>query len=155
MRRRRHLSTQLIAGDPGKDLFAYLFLLVMIFSFMLLMSFDPSDKAQKAPDHDMSGSKSSKSSFTLVTKGQVAKLKLKDSQLFLQYGKTLYDPIKEMKKLEQDNRIVLKKTGNKTQKVLYIQKETQNQVSLVQYLDTFQAFSKNNITIAFAVSSND
>lgn len=148
MRRRQSINISLAAGDPGKDLFAYLFLLIMVFSFMLLMSLEQSGSAQTAPDQKKRGG----STFSKVAKETLATLENRDSKIFLRFGKDIYDPQTDLKRLEQDKRIVMKKQGETIQKVLYIKKTKDNGISLSQYLETFKSFSENNISIAFAVT---
>jgi hypothetical protein len=186
MRRMRSIHTALAAGDPGKDLFAYLFLLIMVFSFMLLMSFDQSQSFQNTPekntpekntpeknileknllgknileknildqntlDHDTGGQKkSTESTYSTVAGKSIATLEKRGSKIFLLFGKDLYDPEKDLKKLEKDKRIVVKKDGEKLEKVLYIWKTDGENILLSHYLETFKYFSQHNISIAFA-----
>jgi hypothetical protein len=146
-RQRQGISTALVAGDPGKDLFAYLFLLIMVFSFMLLMSFEQAGSAQKAPDHKKEG----KSSLTELSKDTIGTLEEINSKLFLRFGKDLYDPEKDFNKLEQDKKIVtVKKGSGQEQHFLYIEKKNQDDISLFEYLETFKKLSQQNISIAFS-----
>ncbi|MCP3872059.1 MAG: hypothetical protein GY699_02750 [Desulfobacteraceae bacterium] len=146
-RRRQGISTTLAAGDPGKDLFAYLFLLIMVFSFMLLMSFEQAGSAQKSPDQGKKGS----SGLTSLSKDTIASLEEVDSKIFLKFGQNLYDPEKDFEKLKKDNRIVtLKKDGKKEALFLYIEKKNQDSISLFEYLETFKTLSEKNVSIAFA-----
>jgi len=146
-RQRQGISTSLAAGDPGKDLFAYLFLLIMVFSFMLLMSFEQAGSAQKAPDSKKSGT----STLTIISKDNIASLEEIDSKIFLRFGKDLYDPENDFEKLEQDKKIVVvKQDGREDQRFLYIEKKNQEDISLFEYLETFKKLSQKNISIAFA-----
>ena len=146
-RQRQGIPTSFTAGDPGKDLFAYLFLLIMVFSFMLLMSSEQQDSSQKAPDSNESGT----STLTTISKKNIASLEEIDSKIFLRFGKELYDPEKDIEKLEQADKLVLvKQDDGKEQKFLYIEKKDQNNISLFEYLETFKKLSQNNISIAFA-----
>ncbi len=145
MRTRNRININAMSGDPGKDLFAYLFLLVMMFSFMLLMSMNSSESRQKAPDQNGNG----KSSFSRVPEKNVAVLEKKNGALYLRFGRILYNPSTDMEKLEQDKRITIKKNGDKVQKFLYIKKDKNQTISLFDYLDTFKFFSDNQISVAF------
>jgi hypothetical protein len=146
-RQRQGISTSLAAGDPGKDLFAYLFLLIMVFAFMLLMSFEQAGSTQKAPDQGKNG----KSTLTRLSQENIASLEEIDSKIFLRFGNDLYDPEKDFEKLEQDKKIVTVKQGaGKDQRFLYIEKKDQEDISLFEYLETFQKLSRKNISIAFA-----
>ncbi|SDU57040.1 hypothetical protein [Desulfobacula phenolica] len=148
MRRRQSINISLAAGDPGKDLFAYLFLLIMVFSFMLIMSLEQPGSAQAAPDRKKRGG----STFSKLAKQRLATLENRDSKIYLRFGKDIYDPQTDLKRLEQDKRIVIKKQGKTIQKILYIKKTKDNNISLSQYLETFKSFSDHNISIAFAVT---
>ncbi len=146
-RQRQGISTSLAAGDPGKDLFAYLFLLIMVFSFMLLMSFEQAGSVQKAPDSEKNGT----STLTTISKDNIASLEEIDSKIFLRFGKVLYDPEYDIEKLEQDKKIVaVKQDGREEQRFLYIEKKNQEDISLFEYLETFKRLSRKNISIAFA-----
>lgn len=145
-RRRQGISTSLAAGDPGKDLFAYLFLLIMVFSFMLLMSFEQAGSARKAPESEKSGT----STLTTISKDNIATLEEINSKIFLRFGKDLYDPENDLEKLEQDKKIVVvKQDGREEQRFLYIEKKNQEDISLFEYLETFKRLSQKNISIAF------
>ncbi len=146
-RQRQGISTTLAAGDPGKDLFAYLFLLIMVFSFMLLMSFEQAGSAQKAPDQEKSG----ESTLTTLSKENIASLEEIDSKIFLRFGKDLYDPENDFEALKRDRKIVTVKTGSKQEQLfLYIEKKNQDSISLFEYLETFKKLSHKNVSIAFA-----
>lgn len=145
-RQRQGISTSLAAGDPGKDLFAYLFLLIMVFSFMLLMSSEQAGSTQKAPGRTKKG----KSTLTTVFKENIASLEKIDSKIFLRFGKDLYDPEKDFEKLKLDKRIVIAKKGSKQEQLfLYIEKKNQVDISLFEYLETFKKLSQKNVSIAF------
>ena len=63
----------------------------------------------------------------------------------------MYNPEHDLEKLKKDKRIVIvKKTGEKEQKFLYIKKKDQEDISLFEYLETFKKISQKNISIAFA-----
>jgi hypothetical protein len=146
-RQRQGIPTSFTTGDPGKDLFAYLFLLIMVFSFMLLMSFEQKGSAQKAPDSKEGGT----STLTSISKENIASLEEIDSKIFLRFGKELYDPENDIEKLEKAGKLVLvKQDDGREQKFLYIEKKNQKDISLFEYLETFKKLSQNNISIAFA-----
>ncbi|MEA1969125.1 MAG: hypothetical protein U9N77_13015 [Thermodesulfobacteriota bacterium] len=145
-RRRQGISTSLAAGDPGKDLFAYLFLLIMVFSFMLLMSFEQAGSARKAPESEKSGT----STLATISKDNIATLEEINSKIFLRFGKDLYDPENDLEKFEQDKKnVVVKQDGREEQRFLYIEKKNQEDISLFEYLETFKRLSQKNISIAF------
>lgn len=146
-RRRQPLSVPLAAGDPGKDLFAYLFLLIMVFAFMVLMSIEQKESAQKAPDQKKSG----RSQVTQIARKNIAVLEDREGQIYLRYGQKLYDPEKDFHRLVEDKRIVShQEKDQKKQQFLYIEKKNQETITLFEYLETFQKLSHKNVSIAFA-----
>jgi hypothetical protein len=132
------------AQDPGKDLFAYLFLLIMVFAFMLLLSVDQRNPAQRAPDQTQPG----RSGFQAVSPDHVATLEKSQGKLWLRYGDVRYDPLRDYDRLVQDQRMVAGEDERK--QVLMIENNQQQRISLHDYLETFSALSRQGVTIAFA-----
>lgn len=151
--RRRHRSGPLgnvLTQDPGKDLFAYLFLLIMVFSFMLLMSFEQQEAGagtQAGPVEKKSSVKGPK----IVSRDQVGRLVKEGDTLLLRFGTRVYDPSLDFDRLKKEDRIVTvaDKAGS-SRDFLYIEKEGRTGISLYDYLETFQSFSERGVTIAFA-----
>lgn len=135
-----------VAGDPGKDLFAYLFLMMMVFSFMLMMTLDRAGSPQKAPDAKETGS----SALVELAKGDIGTLEKQGSKLLLRFADAIYDPEKDFQKLDRDKKIKSMEKNGKAIRVLYIEKKDQASVSLFAYLETFQVLSRNGVSIAFA-----
>jgi hypothetical protein len=137
--------------DPGKDLFAYLFLLIMVFSFMLLMTTDECRDAvsgQKSPERSNSSSGSSLASVAFEKIGRMVK---KDGKLYLAFGKILYDPKKDVEKLENDGRITTIIDKDDVQRrLLYIEEDNDQKVFLTEYLDAFEYLSNQGIGVAFS-----
>ena len=144
--RRRGITASPAAGDPGKDLFAYLFLLVMVFTFMLLMSFDQGGSGQNAPESSKTGS----TLTAAVSAEQLGVLEKKGTRIVMRFGSAVYDPGTDMEKIEQDGRVVTMLKDGREQKVLYVKKVNESQISLYDYLETFQKLSEMHITIIFA-----
>ena len=142
-RHRQGLDMAPLAGDPGKDLFAYLFLLIMVFAFMLLMSGKGNGTAQTAPDQPPQG----KSSIVVSAAGMVAELVEKNGGILLQYPDGTYDPRTDFHRLMDDERIV---TGADGTRVLYVKNQDQNTIGLSQYLEAFKELSGRQVSIAFA-----
>ena len=137
--------------DPGKDLFAYLFLLIMVFSFMLLMTTGEKKRTipgQTAPQqHDTTG----RSLLTAVPLEKIAKLAKENGILYLRFGSTLYHPERDVGRLEKDHRIALISDKDGRQKrVLYLEEDRTNKVLLAEYLEAFQHLSLKGIGVAFA-----
>lgn len=150
MRRRtrsRAIGT-VLTQDPGKDLFAYLFLLIMVFAFMLLMSFEQQQEAaQAAPVEKQSG----QSGLAVVSGEHVALLEKQGDSLLLRFGNRVYDPMLDFSRLEADGHIVtIPDADGRPGKFLYIQNKSQRSISLMDYLDTFKVFSRHGVSVAFA-----
>ena len=147
-RRRRPALSDVLAQDPGKDLFAYLFLLIMVFSFMLLMSFEQKEAgAQTGPVEK----KNEIAGPDLVSRDRVGRLVKEGETLLIRFGTVVYDPATDFQRLEADGRIteVSGKSGG-SRRFLYIEKDNRQMISLFDYLDTFRSFSQQGVTIAFA-----
>ncbi|MCG8617589.1 MAG: hypothetical protein MI802_15330 [Desulfobacterales bacterium] len=152
MRRRRRTAAlgSVLTQDPGKDLFAYLFLLIMVFAFMLLMSFEQKDgvaAAQTGPEQNKSDIRGPRT----VSRDQVARLVKEGDTLLLRYGSVVYDPATDVERLTDDGRIVTVTGDNgDSRQFLYIEKQGRGTISLFEYLDTFQVFSRHQVAVAFA-----
>jgi len=151
-RKRRKNSISLErTEDPGKDLYAYLYLMTMVFSFMLLIaSTKPQNpvSGQTAPEqNDASG----RSTLASVSFEKIGRLARKDNQLFLVFGKEPYHPKKDLNRLEQDGRIaVVQDSHGGKKKFIYIEEDRSNSVLLSEYLSAFQYLSRQGIGVAFA-----
>ena len=137
--------------DPGKDLFAYLFLLIMVFSFMLLMTTEErrdSIPGQAGPQkHDATG----RSALTAVPVEKIGRLEKKGDQLYLKFGKEFYHPGRDVNRLKKDQRIsVFPDKDGRQKHVLYLEEEKANKVLLAEYLTAFQYLSRQGIGVAFA-----
>jgi len=137
--------------DPGKDLFAYLFLLIMVFSFMLLMTTGERKSTmpgQTGPQkHDATG----RSRLAAVPLEKIAKLARKGGNLYLKFGNEFYHPDRDVDRLEKDHRIALISDKDGRQKrVLYLEEDKTNKVLLAEYLEAFQHLSLKGIGVAFA-----
>jgi len=138
-----------LAPDPGKDLFAYLFLLIMVFAFMLLMSFDQRDSgaAQSAPAEKKVGI----TGLHVVDKDRVGRIIKEKDTLLLRYGPVVYDPATDFDRLTADGRIVeVPEKNGKPKRFIYIERKKGQTVSLFEYLDAFQIFSNHQVSVAFA-----
>ncbi len=147
MARRRHKKGMSLekTQDPGKDLFAYLFLMIMVFSFMLMMGME--ERYNKMPDQEApEQQEQGYSTLTTVSADNLGRLTKRDSRIFLAFGNTLYDPLKDIAGLEQDGRISVNESGKK---ILYIVEDKKNKVLLAEYLAAFQALNRQGIGIAF------
>ncbi len=157
MRRRRKSGMTLDrTQDPGKDLFAYLFLLIMVFSFMLMMSMeDRYDRliGQLAPDKQEH--QTGKSTLTAINIENIGSLKKTNGQLYLVFQDTAYDPLAEVGKLVEDNRVViLSNNDGQEKKYIYLEETNSDNVLLTEYLSAFQNLSSKGISVAFAEVSH-
>ena len=151
-RRHRRIGISLErTQDPGKDLFAYLFLLIMVFSFMLLMTTGEKKSTipgQASPQrHEHPG----RSRLAAVPLEKIAKLARKNGRLYLKFGNVFYHPEQDVHRLLVDHRIALvpQKDGGQ-KRVLYLEEEKSTRVLLAEYLAAFQYLSHEGIGVAFA-----
>ena len=154
MRRRRKSGMTLDrTQDPGKDLFAYLFLLIMVFSFMLMMSMeDRYDRliGQLAPDKKPE-QQTGQSTLAAVSSDKIGTLKKSNGQLYLIFQNTAYDPHSKVDQLVDDNRVViLSSKDGQEKKYIYLEETNSDEVLLTEYLAAFQNLSNRGISVAFA-----
>jgi hypothetical protein len=151
-RRRRHIGISLErTQDPGKDLFAYLFLLIMVFSFMLLMTTGERQHTIPGQTGPQQHEDAGRSRLASVSLEKIAQLAKRDGRLCLRFGNESYDPARDMDRLEKDQRIALI-TGRdgRQQRVLYLEEDKTNKVLLAEYLEAFQHLNRRGIGVAFA-----
>ena len=147
-RRRRGLPFQSVQ-DPGKDLFAYLFLLMMVFSFMLLMTMDEKQKkmpVQTAPEQETS---SSRLAATVVLTSKVGLLGKKAGKITLFYGDKSYDIATNIGQMIADDRFVIKREDGREVKMLYVREDLQNKLMLEEYFLATKALSEQGIRVVF------
>ncbi len=146
-RRRRDFFSQV--QDPGKDLFAYLFLVMLVFSFVILLTYEQKMKyvsAQKSPKEISRGT----SSLVSLENRQIGKLIKRDGKIFLMFGDRVYSPDTDISILDIAGIIKTRVQNGREEKVLYIEEDPQSHIYLREYLDTFSALSHQGIDIAFA-----
>ena len=152
-RRRKNGMTLDRTEDPGKDLFAYLFLLIMVFSFMLMMSMeDRYDRliGQLAPDKQPE-QQTGQSTLTAVNSNKIGTLSKSNGKLFLGFQDTSYDPLTEAKQLIADNRVaILRSNDGQKKRYIYLEEDNSDKVLLTEYLTAFQNLSSKGISVALA-----
>ncbi len=152
MRRRRSSAIGLGAAtvDPGKDLFAYLFILIMVFSFMLLMTTEErhgKNHARRAPQSTRAG----RAESAEVVTAALGRLEKKDGRIVLVFGNATYDPMRDCERLVADGRVTKRfAPDGKPQKILYLAENSTRLVSLAEYLEAFRSLGDQGISIAFA-----
>lgn len=147
-RRRRGLPIQPVQ-DPGKDLFAYLFLLMMVFSFMLLMTMDEKQKnmpMQTAPDRDNS---SSRAAAAVVPVSQIGLLGKRDGNITLFYGEVSYDISTDIARMVADDRFVLKNEDGQEVQILYVREDLHHKLMLEEYFNASKGLSEQGIRVVF------
>jgi len=150
-RRRRHnTGSTVTAQDPGKDLFAYLFLLMMVFFFMMLMSMGKSRQAKAVEPGLVKQAQDRaapvQTTFAQVGRRQVGRLVRRDGRLFLVFGKVFYRPREDFAQLTRDGRVV----NHGKKRTIYLAEEGAGRVLLAEYLETFQFLNVKGVDIAFA-----
>jgi len=130
--------------DPGKDLFAYLFLLTIIISLLFLtQGLNMITQTQNAPENKaMSLKKRIK-----LKPDHIGRLVRKDGQIYLCFQTKLYLPKNEMDIAHLKNEGFVHLNGKREE--IYIWKNSAKNISLEEYLETFKHFNEHNINIIF------
>ena len=149
-RHRRNRITLIPTADPGKDLYAYLYLITVI-SFIFLVTAGKMSNAvakYEGPDqHKVSGA----SSLTTVASRNLGKLVKQDNRIYLKFGDRLIDPVTELHRLQAEGFLTaMKGPDGKEKKTLFLESAETHAVLLSEYLSAFQQFSRHGISIAFA-----
>jgi hypothetical protein len=142
-------------ADPAKDLFAYLFLMIMIFCFMLMLATHDMvyDLVGDTVAHDAPAGAdvSAGTSLTRMDEDGLGHLVRRQGSIFIAYGSRLYSPENDLEALRADGRIRLITGSNNTEKqVLYLEDSPDQQVMLTEYLEAFGHLSSRGIGVAFA-----
>ena len=136
--------------DPGKDLFAYLFLVMLFFSFIILVTYEvriQRERARRSPGITSIGS----SSLMKVKREKIGKLVKKRGTLSLVFGGKIYRPDEDLKLLAQAGIIkTIKNEMGKETKNIYVAEDPQSRIYLREYLETFKKLSDQGIDISFA-----
>ncbi len=136
--------------DPGKDLFAYLFILIMVFSFMLLMTTEERHSRQyeqKAPQ----SSKVGRSQVARVALINMGRLEKGEHGIILVFEGQKYNPLQDIERLTADGRItVAPQLDGSSERTLYLIAENAQKVSLAEYLQAFSFLGEHGINVAFA-----
>ncbi|MBW1854370.1 MAG: hypothetical protein JRF49_11485 [Deltaproteobacteria bacterium] len=135
--------------DPGKDLFAYLFLVMLIFSFVILLTYEQKVRRQtirKSPEEVSQG----RSSLVTLKNKEIGKLIKRDGRIYLLFGEKSYRPDTDIASLEKEGIVKTIQRDGKEAKMLYIEEEPRSRIYLREYLETFSALSDQGIDIAFA-----
>lgn len=151
-RRQRKIGISLErTQDPGKDLFAYLFLLIMVFSFMLLMTTGERKSTIPGQTGPQQHNAIGRSLLAAVPLEKIGRLAKKDGSLYLKFGSEFYHPGRDVDRLEKDDRIALiSDKDGRQRRVLYLEEDKANKVLLAEYLEAFQHLSLRGIGVAFA-----
>jgi len=156
MRRRSTTASSLGSAtvDPGKDLFAYLFILIMVFSFMLLMTTEERrgrNHQSRAPQSTRSG----RSDLAEIANSNLGRLVKHEGRIVLLFGGQEYDPVRDCDRLVAEGRVVARKGDDgEPQKILYLAENNARLVSLAEYLEAFRCLGDQGISVAFAERVN-
>lgn len=149
-RRMRQSGASDGAQDPGKDLFAYLFLLIMIFTFMVLLTTEERRNGMAGQTAPASQPTSSRASLTTVARDQIGSLAMVGEQLVLNFADKTYHPSRDIEALIADGCVGhLPGEDGREKRVLYIAEKGQQAVSLDAYLRAFKSLADAGITVAF------
>lgn len=136
--------------DPGKDLFAYLFLMVMIFSLLLL-------RTAEEQIADLSGNKSPRqiepagqSSLREVSIDNLGRLGRRQGEVILLFGNAGYHPRTDGGRLLADGRITpMTDEAGREKKILYLEEGQGGDILLNEYLKAFAELSRQGIEVVF------
>ncbi len=136
--------------DPGKDLFAYLFILIMVFSFMLLMTTEERHARrhrQQAPE----STRAAQSQLAEIAFSAIGHLEKDGDEVAMFFADQEYFPLRDLDKLLADGRVVISKTENGGEKqVIYLSTADADKLSLAEYLSAFSFLGEHGINVAFA-----
>lgn len=150
-RNRRRTFDSGLFQDPGKDLFAFLFLMVMVFSFMVLMSSHELVKRAGESAQSITQESPGQSSLVSVADHSLGRLVKKGTQIYIVFGNDFYSPITDIQRMETDSRIsIVQGKDGKTQKVIYLEEKQSSKVLLEEYLQTFKTLSDRGVGVAFS-----
>ena len=137
--------------DSGKDFFAYMFIMITVFSFMLLLTNGEMQKVMSGQNGPERPESAARSTLATVSFEKIGKLVKKDDQMLLLFGKHLYHPRRDLNRLQEDGRIVtITEPDGHQKKMIYIEEKQASSVLLSEYLSAFQYLSNHGISVAFA-----
>ncbi len=146
----RKSITLIPTADPGKDLYAYLYLITVI-SFIFLVTAGKMPNAVAKHEGPDQLKVPGVSSLATVASGKLGKLVKQENRIFLKFGDRLIDPVTEIHYLEAEGFLTATKSADgKKKKTLFLESAETKAVLLSEYLSAFQQFSKHGIGIAFA-----
>jgi len=149
-RRRGLVGMEQRTVDPGKDLFAYLFILIMVFSFMLLMTTEERH-SHKADQNAPQSSKLGRSQIARVASINIGQLEKGEQGIVMVFEGQRYNPLQDVERLTRDGRItVSRQLDGSYSRTLYLVAENAQKVSLVEYLKAFSFLGEQGINVAFA-----
>ena len=149
-RHRRNSITLIPTADPGKDLYAYLYLITVI-SFIFLVTAGKMPNAVVKHESPDQRKVPGVSSLATVASRNLGKLVKQENRIYLKFGDRLIDPITEIHYLEAEGFLTaMRGPGGKKKRTLFLESAETKAVLLSEYLAAFQQFSKHGIGIAFA-----
>lgn len=159
-RRRQRDGSFGVKADPAKDLFAYLFLMIMVFCFMLMMAAHDMvyDTIRGESSHQPTVKTDITAATTLIRMDAagIGRLVRHEGGIFIVYGSRFYSPRTGLEALRADGRIRSLPGESSTEKqVIYIEESPGQQVLLAEYLEAFGFLSRQGIGVAFAERVDD
>ena len=152
MARRRHRNGLFFrrTEDPGKDLYAYLYIMTILFCIMCVTA----GKLQKTPSRQPGPEKNrlpATTTLAAISPEKLGRLVKENNTVFLVYGSSRYRPAQDAEKLEADGRIAITvdEKGAK-RKMLYLEEQQTRGVLLSEYLSTFAHLGDLGIGVSFA-----
>lgn len=134
--------------DPGKDLFAFLFIMITVFSVMML----------KTAEHNIGGAErdsphraqAGANGLASVASDRIGRLEQRGGELVLVFGQAAYVPQRDLQRMEREGCIaVVRGDDGQEKKILYLEEDRQGGVLLGEYLEAFEKLNRAGIGVAF------
>jgi len=129
--------------DPGKDLFAFLFLTTFIMVFVMLMAYEQKTKSVNKPPTPPSNS----GGTITLPKGDIGLLTKEKGKIILAFGSRKFDPTDQI----QLNTLItgpwIKEMEGK--KRIYLKEAPNSNVLLSEYFSAFNEISGKGIEVVF------
>lgn len=145
----RRKGKSMVSGfqDPGKDIFAFLFLTSFIMIFVMLVAYEQKvkggDKSPGPPIPENGGG------TIILPKGDVGELMKENDKIFLVFGNSKFDPTDE----KQLNTLIagpwIKEKDGKKVMYLNLKEASNSRVLLNEYFSAFNEISRRNIEVVF------
>ena len=135
-----------LTQDPGKDIFAFLFIMNMLFTSMLVVG----SNSLGTPTETPPGATGARGDAAQTIDGEKAGVIQKEgSRLWLVYQNDRYQPGKDIKRLIEDGHVFTEGTDKNKRQVLYILDNGVRDINLSLYFKTFRPVQQAGVGVVF------